>query len=305
MPGLLSSLIPFISATQDTSGGLLGLQQPPQYPMGLAETMQPPEQDPYAIYEKLFAMFQPEFSSPSEDFMKQNRRDAILAAGAAMLSGSNLSEGMGRAGQAFSETSYNRQQDEQKRLDLRSQAGALGKYRGASAAASMESAKNRSKTGPTDLQEQQGMYSWIVKNHPDQAEAARAALGTGELPKLFNYLAGIGDEPEGPDYQTHIAEGGVPIVFDLNRLDIPEGEIGTRLPVKVRDPAKTPPSPLLDIGRLGNIKDDLPPDVDRAVTAKMVKMLSEVLGVDLTGVPEEDALARLKQIMLEKQGLSP
>jgi hypothetical protein len=86
------------------------------------------------IYKRLFGIFAPQFSAPSEDFEKQNRRDAILAAGAAMLSGGDLMEGMGRAGQAFGQQMYDRRQDEQRRLDLRSREDALSRYRAASAA---------------------------------------------------------------------------------------------------------------------------------------------------------------------------
>jgi hypothetical protein len=58
------------------------------YQTGLAETMQAPQgQDAYDVYEKLFAMFAPEFSSPSEDWRKQAMANAIGMAGSAMLGG--------------------------------------------------------------------------------------------------------------------------------------------------------------------------------------------------------------------------
>lgn len=99
---------------------------------GLSETMQTQEEDPYATLQRIMEMFAPQFQSPSEDWQKQNKRDSMFAAGAAMLGGSDPLQGLGSAGQAYIQTKKGLEQQQQQMLDTRSQADALSKYRAGS-----------------------------------------------------------------------------------------------------------------------------------------------------------------------------
>jgi hypothetical protein len=126
------------------SQGIQPIPEPQMEPASLAETMDPamgmgdPQQND--IYAQLFKLFAPQFTSPDEEFQKRNRQDAMLAAGAGMLSGEDLMAGMGRAGGAFQQVRREGRETEQRRLDLRAREEALNQARQMTAMARMQSA---------------------------------------------------------------------------------------------------------------------------------------------------------------------
>ena len=137
----------------------------------LQEAMRPPEGGPEALYERLFELFAPQFSSPSEEWKKQNFRDSILAAGAAMLSGEDLMEGLGRAGMAFSQTRYDRGQDEQQKLDLRAREDALSRYRAASASGIGDQEPDYELAKDPALLRWKEQQRWLLENKPKEEPA--------------------------------------------------------------------------------------------------------------------------------------
>jgi hypothetical protein len=237
------------------------------YQTGLAETMQAPQgQDAYDVYEKLFAMFAPEFSSPSEDWRKQAMANAIGMAGSAMLGGDTFSQGQAAAFPAFHQSMYGQEQDEQRRLDLRSREDALSRYRAGSLAGMGE--------GPQEQENK--LFTAMMSAYPEHRELLMSTGGDEvALRRILEDItapeeAGMGEE----DWSV-----------GLNMT-------GKRPPREV-DPA-------IGIKRKGELLDLVPYEMRDAFEEQILQAIASLYGISTEGIGKDELVSKMEQMILDK-----